>query len=76
MGQFPLEILFPKDSSLIVLSTDQMKDFSYAPVALSGDVHLVPKTYLLLQFASKREHIDTIKIFFMFKDLVVLLVLR
>jgi len=53
-----------------------MKDFSYAPVALSGDVHLVPKTYLLLQFASNREHIDTIKIFFMSKDLAALLVLR
>ena len=53
-----------------------MKDFSYAPVALSGDVHLVPKTYLLLQFASKREHIDIIKIFFIFKDLVVFFVLR
>ena len=61
---------------LTFLSTDQMNDFSYAPVTLSGDVHLVPKTYLLLQFASNSEHIDTIKIFFIFKNLVMFFVLR
>ena len=42
----------------------------------SGDVHLVPRTYLLLQFASNREHASKIKMFFMVKDLIVLFVLR
>jgi len=75
-GQFPLDILFPKALSLTDLSTDQIKDFSYAPVLLSGDVHLVPKTYLLLQFVSKIEHTSKIIMFFMTKDLTMFFVSR